>query len=215
VVADHDTADGLLRVAGNRNLYVTLLRQFVEGEADAPERIAEALGARDLATAERVAHTVSGTAGNLGAGAVQTVAAVLAQAIRSETGAGDVENLRHRFADELAALINRLRPMLARDAEGAAAPTTVTADPEAFKRLVGEMRKYLDEFDPSTVDVLERHHKLFQALLGEEDFTAFERHVRSYAFAEAQPLLERALARWAANAPAGAESALALDRPSS
>jgi len=141
-----------------------------------------------------MAHTVSGVAGNLGAGPVQTAAAALAQAIRSGSGARDVEDLRRRFADELAALIDRLRPMLPHDASGAGAPTTVTADPEAFKKLVGEMRKHLDEFDPSAVDVLERHHALFQTLLGEKDFAAFERHVRAYAFAEAQPLLERARA---------------------
>src|SRR5262249_54621821 len=35
-----DTADGLLRVAGNRRLYLKLLRQFVEQQAEAPARIA-------------------------------------------------------------------------------------------------------------------------------------------------------------------------------
>jgi len=196
---------------------MTLLRQFVKEEGDAPERIAEALVSGDVVTAQRVAHTVAGVAGNLGADLVHTAATVLAQTIRSGSDARGVEDLRRRFADELAALINRLRPMLGHDTAGARAPTTVMADPKALERLVGEMCKHLDEFDPSAVDVLERHHGLFQVLLGEEDFVAFDRHVRAYAFADAQPALERARARRAADKPAGAhdvdaESARARDR---
>ena len=55
-----DTAAGLLRVAGNRGLYLKLVRHFVEQHASAPSRIAEALNAGDRAAAERVAHTVKG-----------------------------------------------------------------------------------------------------------------------------------------------------------
>ena len=67
VVDGLDTADGLLRVGGNRKLYLKLLRQFVDDERDAAVRIRERLAAGDHATAERMAHTVKGVAGNLGA----------------------------------------------------------------------------------------------------------------------------------------------------
>ncbi|HXJ80090.1 MAG TPA: response regulator, partial [Candidatus Methylomirabilis sp.] len=66
-----DTADGLLRVAGNRTLYLKLLSQFVAQQAEAPASIAEALKGGDHALAERLAHTVKGVAGNLGAGSVR------------------------------------------------------------------------------------------------------------------------------------------------
>ena len=39
VVAGLDTADGLLRLGGNRPLYLKLLRQFVEQQADAPAQV--------------------------------------------------------------------------------------------------------------------------------------------------------------------------------
>src|SRR5262249_57592905 len=76
-----DTAEGLLRVAGNKNLYLKLLRQFVATEHDAPSRIRERLASEDRATAERMAHTVKGVAGNLGAKAVQSAAADLERAV--------------------------------------------------------------------------------------------------------------------------------------
>ena len=81
VVEGLDTADGLMRVAGNKNLYLKLLRQFVASEQDAPSRIRERLASQDRATAERMAHTIKGVAGNLGAGAVQSAAADLERAV--------------------------------------------------------------------------------------------------------------------------------------
>src|SRR5262249_29166149 len=69
-----DTADGLLRVAGNRKLYMKLLRQFVEQQARTPAEISTALAAGDRTLATRLAHTAKGVAGNLGARAVQTAA---------------------------------------------------------------------------------------------------------------------------------------------
>ncbi|MCZ7640780.1 MAG: response regulator [Verrucomicrobia bacterium] len=68
VVEGLDTADGLTRVAGNRKLYLKLLRQFVEQQGSAPAQIAAALTGGDVPLAERLAHTVKGVAGSLGQG---------------------------------------------------------------------------------------------------------------------------------------------------
>src|SRR3989442_15968052 len=76
-----DTADGLMRVAGNRRLYLKLLRQFVDQQAEAPLRIGEALTAGDRAVAERLAHTVKGVAGNLWARRVHAAAGAPQQGI--------------------------------------------------------------------------------------------------------------------------------------
>jgi hypothetical protein len=54
------------------------------------------------------------------------------------------------------------------------------------------MRRQLDELDPAATDVLEVHRALFRSLLRGDDFVDFERHLQSYAFAEARVLLERA-----------------------
>ena len=67
-----DTVQGLRRVAGNRKLYLSLLQQFVDGQSDAAERIREALEREERPVAERLAHSVKGTAGNLAAGEVRT-----------------------------------------------------------------------------------------------------------------------------------------------
>jgi two-component system sensor histidine kinase/response regulator len=188
-----DTADGLLRVAGNRTLYLKLLRQFVAQQVAAPAQIAEALNAGNHAAAERLAHTVKGVAGNLGAGPVSTAAGALEHAITSRGDAAEIEVLRQRVAQELEALVGRLRPALNDDpASATTGAATTPADPETFKLLVTQMRKQLAEFDPGAADILESNRDVFRSLLGGEDFTAFEGHIQGYAFSDAEAILERA-----------------------
>ena len=80
-----------MRVAGNKKLYRKLLRQFSNTEADAAQRIASALAENDRALAERLAHTVKGVAGNIGATAVQNAAANLEKAIKGSAPAAEIE----------------------------------------------------------------------------------------------------------------------------
>jgi HPt (histidine-containing phosphotransfer) domain-containing protein len=70
-----DSADGLRRVGGNHKLYVKLLRQFASQQADVVGQIRAALATKDSESATRLAHTLKGVAGNLGAGPVQAAAA--------------------------------------------------------------------------------------------------------------------------------------------
>ena len=90
-VAGLNVAEGLVRVAGNKKLYRKLLRQFSNTEADAAQRIGSALAEKDRALAERLAHTVKGVAGNIGAHAVQNAAAHLEKAIKGSAPAAEIE----------------------------------------------------------------------------------------------------------------------------
>ena len=73
-VAGLDTQDGLRRVAGNQKLYLKLLRQFIEQQGPAVGQITAALAQGDDTLAERLAHTLKGVAGNIGAKPVQAAA---------------------------------------------------------------------------------------------------------------------------------------------
>src|SRR6185295_1027219 len=129
-----------------------LLRQFVEQQGHAPAAIGDALAAGDRKTAERLAHTVKGVAGNLGAGVVQAAAGALEQAIADAGDADRIDALRRRLAEELGALVGRLRPALG---EAPAPVSGPPADPEALESLVAQMRTQLSEFDPGAADFLD------------------------------------------------------------
>ena len=79
-----DTNAGMKRVAGNIGLYHKLLRQFIAGQADAAARMREMLANGDMITAERIAHSLKGVAGNIGATVVADLAAETEKAIRAQ-----------------------------------------------------------------------------------------------------------------------------------
>src|SRR5262249_26961628 len=172
--------------------YLKLLRQFVEQQAEAPARIALALKTGDTTVAERLAHTVVGVAGSLGGGPVHAAAAALAPGIALGDEARHIEGLQQRLADDLAALISRLRPALSENTS--AAGPAMRTDHASLDGLVAEMQKQLGEFDPSAVDLFEGNRELFRALFDGDGFSDFERYVRAYAFGDAQTLFERAAA---------------------
>ncbi|MBP7080778.1 MAG: response regulator [Rhodocyclaceae bacterium] len=186
-----DTADGLLRVAGNRKLYLKLLREFSVQQVDAPAQIAAQLAAGDRASAERIAHTVKGVAANLGAKRVQSAASELEQAIKSGVDPGRLESLQQQFAAVLSALISQLHTALGEDAQQIEmSPVVMTS--EQVKLLVQQMTNYLAEFDAAAAELLESKRAAFASIFSADGFGAFEQKVQGYAFDEAKSLLERA-----------------------
>jgi two-component system sensor histidine kinase/response regulator len=104
-----DGAGGLARVGGNLPLYLRLLRQFADKQADAGARTAAALATNDHATAERIAHTVRGVAGNIGFTALHQAATQLEKAIGSGHG---IEPSLQAFNAELDRAMHALRSAL-------------------------------------------------------------------------------------------------------
>jgi two-component system, sensor histidine kinase and response regulator len=113
-VAGLDVGDGLRRVAGNAKLYRSLLRQFVEQQADAVSRISASVEQQDFALAERLTHTLKGVSGNLGARTTNEMAAELEISLRNR----DVRSLDAglpRLSIELARTMEAIRNSLAAD----------------------------------------------------------------------------------------------------
>jgi two-component system sensor histidine kinase/response regulator len=200
VVEGLDTAQGLRRVAGNRSLYVSLLRQFQESQADAAQKIGESLEAGERTVAERLAHTLKGVAGNLAAGPVQAAAGALEKAIRHGAEPARVETLRTQLAEALARLFSKLGPVLSGEAPPAAAAAgplaAPPADPSVLRPVVARWARLLSECDAASLDGLEREGELLHALFGDaSSLAAFTEQVRAYDFEGGLESLKRAAAR--------------------
>jgi PAS domain S-box-containing protein len=189
-----NSAEGLLRVAGNKKLYGKLLRQFSNTEADAAQRIASALAANDRALAERLAHTVKGLAGSLGSHGVQQAAGRLEEVIASRAPSAELMPILQEFSSVLQDFISRLQAALPWVVTDDPARTTadVPLDPEQVKQVLQEMIGHLNNFDPAAEEYLEVNRDAFRALLTEESFTRFEEGVRGFAFADALARLQEA-----------------------
>jgi two-component system, sensor histidine kinase and response regulator len=190
-----DTKDGLTRVAGNRKLYLKLLRQFVEQQGPAVGQITTALAQGDAALAERLAHTLKGVAGNIGAKAVQAAAGALEKHIRDRAEPSAVESAKQQVAAALDPLIAGMKAEV--NAPDAAPPspatTAATADPAQTRAAAAQLLKLLSEFDPGAVDFIETNQAALRPIFPGEAWGQLEKLVQSYSFADAQAQLEQTL----------------------
>jgi len=191
-----DAKDGLARVAGNRKLYLKLLRQFAEAQGPSVEQISAALAQGDAALAERVAHTLKGVAGNLGAKPVQAAAGALEKLIRGRAAAAETESALRRVAAAIDPLLARLKNSLPSPAPTttlATSPPPPPADPAHARAAAAQLMNLLSESDPGTAEFIEANQAVLRSLLPGDAWPQFEKLVQDYAFAEAQAQLEQAL----------------------
>jgi len=81
---DLDVARGLRVVRGKWPTYLRLLGVFVDAHGDAAERLMGSMAAGDLPEIARLAHALKGSAGNVGAVRVSSLADAVCQAARAE-----------------------------------------------------------------------------------------------------------------------------------
>ena len=90
---------------GNTAKYVQMLSLFAEIHADDARCLAEGLAAGDLAALKERAHTLKGTAGNLGATRLSEAAGSLLAAIAGSAAAAVIERDGAVLIDELTSFI--------------------------------------------------------------------------------------------------------------
>ena len=189
-----DTVSGLRRVAGNRKLYRDLLDQYVVGQADAPARIQAALAAGDRAAAERLAHTLKGVSGNIGATVIEPLAAELEQALRQPGGMETIEPLLVRTGEALAAWIAQLQAALTSN-RPAGLPAAPALDRAGLQPILARLEQLLADDDAEAADVLAAHRAELAGTLPVEAFLALEKAVGDYDFEGALTQLRIAAAR--------------------
>ena len=176
-----------------------LLRQFVEQQGAAVAQITAALEGGDAAGAERLAHTLRGVAGNLGANSLQASAGVVETLIREQR---PLDAIRRALAETGAALdplLAALRDALGRSADGGngtRAPFASAPPDLAQTRASGaQLAKLLAGFDASATAYAQANRDLLRVAFDAAEWTQFKQHMENFAYAEAQARLEHALAK--------------------
>ncbi|WMW82251.1 response regulator [Undibacterium cyanobacteriorum] len=109
-----DTRQGLARTMGDKQLYFKLLRLFVQDQRDALAIIREALQRGENGLAERVAHTLKGVAGLIGA-EVHTQAARIELLIQSGQNVEMMTPILSACETQLALTIGNIENCLVRE----------------------------------------------------------------------------------------------------
>jgi len=152
-----DWRNGLLRAGGNPALYRQLWGKFVTDQADAVERIEQALTSGDRETATRVAHTLKGVAGTLGARSLQDAASSWESGLREGRTTASlraVEAVGLGLDAQLRALVERIRPTFV--VQGSSHTDASDFDPAAHATELAEIRVLLQDDDTDALGRLDR-----------------------------------------------------------
>jgi two-component system sensor histidine kinase/response regulator len=188
-----DSADGLRRVGGNTKLYVKLLRQFASQQADAVGQIRAALAGNDADCATRLAHTLKGVAGNLGASQVQAAAAAVEKLLRDGSSEAAINASLDQLAGVLDPCLARLRAALATSISES--PAVATVAPGQTRVVAAQLAKLFADFDTNAVTFTEENQGSLRPAFDAVTWEQFVRHTQGFAFADAQTLLDQAVAR--------------------
>jgi two-component system, sensor histidine kinase and response regulator len=104
-----DVDRGLRFTRGRPDLYLGILRGFLDDQRDLPQLLRGSLARGDDAEAERLAHTLRGLASGLGAGPLAAASEVLEQALRERADRPSVEAAAAALVDEHASLFGDLQ----------------------------------------------------------------------------------------------------------
>ncbi|MBT1073398.1 response regulator [Pelotalea chapellei] len=177
-----DTASGVRRV-GNLKLYLEILRKFKDGQSDAAERITAALQSGDRPGAERIAHSLKGLAGTIGATELQSSALAAEQELHR--GLEPVDSLA-RLTKSLQALMTQLESSLGKEDSPLVPDATAAISPADLGLRLKKLEKYIHDSDSEAADCMaECRQHLVSVVAVEEMVVNLEKSIADYDFDEA------------------------------
>lgn len=161
IIPGIDIETGLKRVAGNKKLYLDLLRDFLGENEHFLDQVLDALNDNDRVTAQRLAHTMNGVSGNIGALELQEKALELEIGIKEQA-----ENVHARLDDiwmTLQAVMENIYHALPKEKkESTIILSSDVIDMETTASKLQELRKLLEISD---MDAEKKFYEINETLL--------------------------------------------------
>jgi len=183
-----EIADGLARLGGNRAAYRKLLCKFAQNNANVVAEIRAALQRDDTERAVRLAHTLKGVAGNIGAVVLYQAARELEAALKEQQPEQDA--LLDNCERALQQVVQAIAVLEAAPA-GAPSETTAAVDVAALAPLVARLRALLQEDDMEAVDAVAALQAQVEGTDLEQPIQAIGAALDQYDFQQALDLLEQ------------------------
>ncbi|MGE5841039.1 MAG: response regulator, partial [Deltaproteobacteria bacterium] len=173
-------ASGLGRVGGNKQLYAKLLCKFRASQQSAVEEIMAALQAGDRKTAGRLAHTVKGVSGNLGAESVYRAAAELEKAIKE--GKENIDSPLAEVRSQLKIVMDGIKVLEENPAGQRESETSAggSVNKEAVKLLLQDMVRLLESDLAEAMNRLEALGRHLTKSSAREEFKRLEKQVENF-----------------------------------
>ena len=179
-IAGIDTKTALKRTGGNRRRYESLLERFADSQVQAVGEIRRALGANDTSTARRLAHSLKGASGNLGAEGLSEVAAKAEAALGQNQG---VDAALEALSGSLEAVVSAIRAAL--PAEPVPSSSDAAVDSLAMAQSLARLKKLLESDDGEAADFLLDARPVLLKFLTREEIATLQGQVGSFDYAHA------------------------------
>jgi HPt (histidine-containing phosphotransfer) domain-containing protein len=147
-----DVKAGMATTMNKEELYTRILIKFRESQGKFAELFAAARTDPDPTAATRCAHTLKGTAGNIGARGVQEAAAALEHACKEGLPDGELDALLEKTLAELEPVIAGLRNVDTRATVTAAKPLAMS--PDELSSTLRKLKALLDDSDTEAGEFL-------------------------------------------------------------
>lgn len=179
-----DTVNGLSRLNGNVELYLKILRKVSVSQRDFIVNFKEAAEHQDWKLAERLAHTLKGLAGNIGADNLSSCCAKLEEmAGKEKVDEQMLQETEIIFSDILQNL-DCIAQSPTNPEQEAKEDIDISNATTAWKTFV----KQLEEYDTDAVKTLQKQKVLMRSILSNEHLQSIEDSLSSYDFVAAQKL---------------------------
>ncbi len=185
-----DFSDGLRRVGGSDRLFRRLLQQFVNDYAHEAERLQRERENGLGEDARRLAHTIKGTAGSLGATSLQQASADLEAALKESVeacGAVEIEQRLNAFVVELRQALEQMRIYLGPES----LPQTAVVNRQKTAELAEQLMSLLAEADSEAVEWFTTHRQAFEEFYGADEYRELSKLIEVFDFSAALALIKR------------------------
>jgi CheY-like chemotaxis protein len=196
-----DVLAGLVSVNNDRKLYRKLLYHFHSRHRDIKTEIQKELERGNFSDAQRLAHTIKGVAGTIGAKKLSEISSHLESAIKDEDS-DRISNLMDPFAKEVMRIMTTLDVYTKRErtarTETAIDKATFETQPKevlethSLKKLFQELSTLIDERDSDAIKVAAKIKKLLGPSNISNNFQNLESQINSFKFEQAKEALEQA-----------------------
>ncbi|SDH08032.1 response regulator [Propionivibrio dicarboxylicus] len=188
-----DVGAGMATTLNNEALYLRLLRKFHDGQMAFGDNFRAALTSDDATEPARLAHTLKGTAGNIGAHEVQEAAAALETACRENPEPSRIESALDRVEALLTPVTQDIGRLLA-EYEPEASPASEGADDDSdIEADLAKLRELLKESDAAAGDLLDRIIIRLPESSRPAGFLVVQKHLDNYDFDAALEALDKAI----------------------
>ncbi|MBF0461401.1 MAG: PAS domain S-box protein [Magnetococcales bacterium] len=189
-----DTQAGVQRMGGNFQRYCDLLAKFCVNQGQVDSAIRTALAAQDLATAGRLAHTLKGSAGSIGADLLAERAGRLETALGEEADFARIEVLVQEMSVELVnlcAILAHILPKAVPEQKPLFFAAETAERVEQCRQLFRKAASQLEKFDAEIEHTLAALHDVAWSQEMLDWVIKMEQQVAQYDFERAVEILRQ------------------------